>query len=276
MKSYLKTKDFSVSQEPFELLYDEALEMLITHPKPKDLSPYYDSEVYISHTDAKVSLVDRLYQNVKQYSLKKKIQLIDNQCIKSKILLDFGAGTGDFLAKAKLSGFNGEGIEPNEKARANAAKKGIDLFQNIEAIKGKSYDVITLWHVLEHLPDLDEEVEKIASLLDDKGIVVVAVPNYKSYDAKHYGEHWAAYDVPRHLWHFSKTSISRLFERHAMEVVSIRPMLFDSFYVSLLSERYKGNKLYLINAFFVGLWSNMKAYFSKEYSSLIYVIKKKK
>lgn len=276
MKSYLKTKDFSVSQEPFELLYDEALEMLITHPKPKDLNPYYDSEVYISHTDAKVSLVDRLYQNVKQYSLKKKIQLIDNQCIKSKKLLDFGAGTGDFLAKAKLSGFNGEGIEPNEKARANAAKKGIDLFQNIEAIKGKSYDVITLWHVLEHLPDLDEQVEKITSLLDDKGIVVVAVPNYKSYDAKHYGEYWAAYDVPRHLWHFSKTSISKLFERHAMEVVSIRPMFFDSFYVSLLSEKYKGNKLYLINAFFVGLWSNMKAYFSKEYSSLIYVIKKKK
>ncbi|UII81585.1 class I SAM-dependent methyltransferase [Flagellimonas sp. CMM7] len=276
MKSYLKTKDFSVSQEPFELLYDEALEMLVTNPKPKDLNPYYDSEVYISHTDAKVSLVDRLYQNVKQYSLKKKIQLIDNQDIKSKKLLDFGAGTGDFLAKANLRGFNGEGIEPNEKARANAAKKGIHLFQNIEALKEKSYDVITLWHVLEHLPDLDKQVEKIASLLDDKGIVVVAVPNYKSYDARYYGEHWAAYDVPRHLWHFSKTSISRLFERHAMEVVSIRPMLFDSFYVSLLSEKYKGNKLYLINAFFVGLWSNMKACFSKEYSSLIYVIKKKK
>lgn len=276
MKSYLKTKDFSISQEPFELLYDEALEMLVTNPKPKDLNPYYDNEVYISHTDAKVSLVDRLYQNVKQYNLRKKIQLIDNQEVKYKKLLDFGAGTGDFLAKANLSGFNGEGIEPNEKARANAAKKGIHLFQNIEALKEKNYDVITLWHVLEHLPDLDEQVEKIASLLDDKGIVVVAVPNYKSYDAKHYGEHWAAYDVPRHLWHFSKTSISRLFERHAMEVVSIRPMLFDSFYVSLLSERYKGNKLYLINAFFVGLWSNMKAYFSKEYSSLIYVIKKKK
>ncbi len=275
MKSYLKTKDFSVSQESFELHYDAELEMLVTHPQPKDLSPYYDSEVYISHTDSKTSLTDRLYQKVKQYSLRKKVKLIDNQIVNSKKLLDFGAGTGDFLVKARTKGFSVDGIEPNEKARANAAKKGIVLHENSSALKESRYGAITLWHVLEHLPDLDGQVEKIASLLDKDGVVVVAVPNYKSYDAKFYGAYWAAYDVPRHIWHFSKTSIIRLFDKHEMEVVSIKPMLFDSFYVSLLSEKYKGNKLYLINAFFIGLWSNIKAYFSKEYSSLIYVIKKK-
>ncbi len=275
MKSYLKTKDFSVSQESFELHYDAELEMLVTHPQPKDLSPYYDSEVYISHTDSKTSLTDRLYQKVKQYSLQKKIKLIDNQIVNSKKLLDFGAGTGDFLVKARTKGFSVDGIEPNEKARHNAAKKGIVLHKNSSALKESRYGAITLWHVLEHLPDLDGQVEKIASLLDKDGVVVVAVPNYKSYDAKFYGAYWAAYDVPRHIWHFSKTSIIRLFDNHEMEVVSIKPMLFDSFYVSLLSEKYKGNKLYLINAFFIGLWSNIKAYFSKEYSSLIYVIKKK-
>lgn len=275
MKSFLKTKDFSVSQESFELHYDSELEMLVTHPQPKDLSPYYDSEVYISHTDAKASFVDKLYQKIKQYSLKKKIQLIDNQIDNSKNLLDYGAGTGDFLAKAIENGFEGEGIEPNEKARTNAEKKGVQLYADAAAIKGNTYDVITLWHVLEHLPELDRQVEQIKKLLKENGTIVVAVPNYKSHDAKYYGTHWAAYDVPRHLWHFSQTSISRIFERHAMEVVSIRPMVFDSFYVSLLSEKYKGNKLYLFSAFFVGLWSNIKANFSKEYSSLIYVIKKK-
>ncbi|KQC30621.1 class I SAM-dependent methyltransferase [Flagellimonas eckloniae] len=275
MKSYLKTKDFSVSQESFELLYDSDLEMLVTHPKPKNINPYYDSELYISHTDSKISFTDRLYQKVKQYSLKKKIQLIDNQIDKSKKLLDYGAGTGDFLAKANSLGFEGEGIEPNGKARAKAVEKGIELQEDITSLKVKKYDVITLWHVLEHLPDLNKRIGDIEALLEEKGTVVVAVPNYKSYDAKHYKQYWAAYDVPRHLWHFSKTSIIRLFDRHGFEVVSIRPMLFDSFYVSLLSEKYRGNKLYLINAFFVGLWSNISAYFSKEYSSLIYVIKKK-
>lgn len=275
MKPYLKTIDFSVSQESFELLYDSELEMLVTHPKPKDVNPYYDSEVYISHTDSKASLTDRLYQKVKQYSLKKKIQLIDNQLHKSKKVLDYGAGTGDFLAKVNSMGFEGEGIEPNNKARAKAAEKGIELQENMTSLKVKKYDVITLWHVLEHLPDLNKRIEEIGALLEEKGTVVVAVPNYKSYDAKHYKQYWAAYDVPRHLWHFSKASIIRLFDRHGFEVTSIRPIFFDSFYVSLLSEKYKGNKLYLIKAFFVGLWSNISAYFSKEYSSLIYVIKKK-
>ncbi|MEM7485324.1 MAG: class I SAM-dependent methyltransferase [Bacteroidota bacterium] len=275
MKLFLKTKDFSVSGESFELHQDDEFDMLITHPQPENLAKYYDSEVYISHTDSKTSLIDRLYQWVKGYSLKKKIQIIDNQIDKRSSLLDIGAGTGDFLRNAVLEGFETTGIEPNEKARTNAKQKGIILQQSLTDVKHAKFQVITMWHVLEHLPNLQEQIMEIAQLLESGGTLFVAVPNFKSFDSKYYGTYWAAFDVPRHLWHFSKHSIKRLFEKENMEVVSIKPMLFDAFYVSLLSEKYKGNPFYLFSAFFVGLWSNISAFFSKEYSSLIYVIKKK-
>ncbi|WP_422349592.1 class I SAM-dependent methyltransferase [Flagellimonas sp.] len=275
MKLFLKTKDYSVSNEEFDLLYDSELDMLVTQPQPEDLFRYYESEAYISHTDAKTSVVDKLYQLVKRFNLGRKIQIAENQNIRSKSLLDFGAGTGDFLATAKERGFEVYGVEPNQKARDRAKQKGIELSESLSNLKGSKYGVITLWHVLEHLPNLDGQLEELKELLEEDGLLVVAVPNYKSFDAKHYKSHWAAYDAPRHLWHFSRTSISKLFERHQMEVIQTHPMIFDSFYVSLLSEKYKGNKFYFFKAFAIGLWSNMSAWFSKEYSSVIYLIKKR-
>lgn len=275
MKLFLKTKDFSISGEQFELHRDEELDMLVTHPQPENLNPYYDSEDYISHTDSKKSFTDRLYQLVKQKNLKNKLQIVDNQLDKPKTLLDFGAGTGDFGIKAKNSGFKVVGVEPNEKARQMARQKGFELQPNLGNLSGKKFQVVTLWHVLEHLPNLEDQVASLVSLLEDDGILVIAVPNFKSFDAKYYKSYWAAYDVPRHLWHFSKKSISKLFANHEMEVVKIKPMWFDAFYVSMLSEKYKGNHLRLIRGFFVGLWSNCKAVFTKEHSSLIYILKKK-
>lgn len=276
MKLYLKTKDYSVSGELFELWQDDDLGMLVTRPQPKDSSPYYESEDYISHTDAKESFTDKLYQTVKQKNLSNKIQLVENQIDKIKSLLDIGAGTGDFLRSAQKKGFYVAGVEPNAKARQLAAAKGVELNAELADIKNQKFQIITLWHVLEHLPNLEEQINAIVSLLDEDGTLIIAVPNFKSYDAKHYGSYWAGYDVPRHLWHFSKTAITKLFHQHEMGVVSIRPMWFDAFYVSMLSEKYKGNKFYLISAFLVGLWSNLKAIFTKEHSSLIYVLKRKK
>ncbi|WP_036380890.1 class I SAM-dependent methyltransferase [Muricauda sp. MAR_2010_75] len=276
MKLYLKTKDYSVSGESFELWQDDVLDMLATRPQPEDSSPYYESEEYISHTDAKESFTDKLYQAVKRKNLSNKIQLIESQLDSSESLLDIGAGTGDFLLSARKVGFYVVGVEPNAKARELAAGKGVELKAELQDIINQKFQVITLWHVLEHLPNLEEQINRIVSLLKDDGTLIVAVPNFKSYDAKHYGSHWAGYDVPRHLWHFSRTAIAKLFDKHKMEVVSIRPMWFDAFYVSMLSEKYKGNKLYLITAFFVGLWSNLKGIFTKEYSSLIYVLKRRK
>lgn len=275
MKSFLKTKDHSVSGEEFQLMHSPDLDMLITEPKPKNLETYYQSDDYISHTDAQETLVDKIYQSVKKHSLKKKLNLI-SQCAKTnKTLLDIGAGTGDFLLVAKNNGWSVNGIEPNAKASAKAKEKGVTTISNIESLPlTKRYHVITLWHVLEHLPDLESQIKKMVSLLEDDGALIIAVPNFKSYDAEHYKNFWAAYDVPRHLWHFSRSSIKMLFEKENMKVTKIKPMVFDSFYVSLLSEKYKTGNQNFIKAFCVGLWSNIKAWRTKEYSSLIYVLKK--
>jgi len=276
MRLFLKTKDFSVSGEQFELHRDEDLDMLVTKPEPQNLARYYESENYISHTDSKTSFTDKLYQLVKAKNLKNKVQIIENQIDKHKNLLDLGAGTGDFLITAKKSGFKVIGVEPNNKARTRAGEKGMHLLSSMEDVSGQKFQAITLWHVLEHLPNLEEQVKALVNLLEEDGVLIIAVPNFKSFDAKYYKSHWAAFDVPRHLWHFSKTSIKKLFAPHKLEVVKIKPMWFDAFYVSLLSEKYKGNKMYLISAFFVGLWSNLTAIFTREQSSLIYILKKKK
>lgn len=274
MRLYLKTKDFSVSQEAFELYYDMELEMLVTHPRPHNLTPYYESKDYISHSDAKTAFVDKLYQKAKQINLRRKIKTLHHLGYSKGALLDVGAGTGDFLVAAKAHGFDWEGVEPNANARSLAAKKGISLYSELSDLPSKTFNVITLWHVLEHLPDVQEQIRHITALLKEDGILIVAVPNYNSYDAQHYGAYWAGYDVPRHLWHFSRTAIAKLFARQDMEVVAIRPMLLDAFYVAMLSEKYKGSKGVLPRAFCIGLWSNLRACFTKEYSSLMYGLKK--
>ena len=276
MKLYLKTKDHSVSGEEFELVYDKAHEMLVTKPEPANLDQYYQTENYISHTDANSTLQDKVYQTVKKYSLEKKVRLIEKYSSKGKLLLDIGAGTGDFLLKAKKSGWCIEGVEPNSEARIRALKKEVGLNPSLDSLPEKKYDVITLWHVLEHLPDLDHQIKQFVSLLKDDGTLVVAVPNFNSFDAKYYKNYWAAYDVPRHLWHFSKTSIRKIFSNHGMQVVKTKPMVFDSFYVSLLSEKYKNGTQNIIKAFGVGLWSNCMAWKTKEYSSHIYILKRGK
>ncbi|MCK0158116.1 class I SAM-dependent methyltransferase [Cellulophaga sp. F20128] len=274
MKEFLKTKDYSVSKEEFTLRYNTELDLLVTEPQPKDLARYYESEDYISHTDAKKTIVDQLYQTVKNYSLQKKVKLITQLVSGNKSLLDVGAGTGDFLMAAKQKNWKIEGVEPNAKARKKALAKGVALKESLENLPNNKYGVITLWHVLEHLPNLEEHIQLLKSKLETEGTLIIAVPNFKSYDAVYYKQFWAAFDVPRHLWHFSRTGMARIFAKHQMTVVKTKPMLFDAFYVSLLSEKYKTGQQNLIAAFYRGLWSNLSALRSKEYSSIIYIIKK--
>ncbi len=275
MGLFLKTKDFSITKEAFELHYHSDCDMLVTQPQPKNLAPYYESEHYISHTDAQTSFTDKLYQIAKRFAIQNKIKTIQKLGYRKGSILDIGAGTGDFLTAAKKRGFTVVGVEPNARARGLAQKKGICLHQDIADVSHTTFDVITLWHVLEHLPNLKQQIEQITALLRENGLLLVAVPNYKSYDAQHYGTYWAGYDVPRHLWHFSKTAIARLFGECQLEVITTRPMLLDAFYVSLLSEQYKGRKVALYHAFWVGLWSNIRACFTHEYSSLMYGLRKK-
>jgi 2-polyprenyl-3-methyl-5-hydroxy-6-metoxy-1,4-benzoquinol methylase len=274
-KHFLSVKDHSVSQETFDLYYDETLDMLITHPQPslENLGKYYESVDYISHTDSKRSLFEKAYHFVKGIALKNKLNLINSLQPQKGHILDIGAGTGDFLLVAKNNGWQTVGIEPSEKAIAIAIKKGIAFVDQTKNLESHSFDVITMWHVLEHVPDLDFQIKELKRLLKPNGTLIVAVPNFKSFDANHYGKFWAAYDVPIHFWHFSKTAIKTLFEKEQMQLEKVLPMKFDSFYVSLLSEKYKNGKMNYIKAFFVGLQSNWKARRSLEYSSHIYVLK---
>ncbi len=274
MKTYLKTKDYAYSQQEFTLLYDEELEMLCTHPVPSDIEKYYESEGYISHTDASTSIKDRLYQWIKKYNLKRKEQLLRHYAPVNNTVLDIGAGTGSFVKYLQQKGWAAEGVEPNPNARSIAAEKGLALHASPDQFQDRAFGSITLWHVLEHLPDLKAQIRKINSLLDKQGIVFVAVPNYRSYDAKHYGKYWAAYDVPRHLWHFSENSVKMLFEREGLKYMNRHPMVFDAFYIALLSEKYKTGKANFVKALWLGLRSNLQARRNGQYSALLYVFKK--
>jgi len=274
-KIKLKTKDYLVSQENFNLIFDKESDMLITEPQPKNLEKYYDPKNYISHSDDKNSFIEKVYQQVKKITLNKKVKLIDQYSLDEKILLDIGCGTGEFLAYAKNKNWNTVGVEVNQNARNKASNKNLKIYKSLEDLPNRQFNIISLWHVLEHLTNLNEKISLIKRKLDDNGTLIIAVPNYKSYDAKHYKEFWAAYDTPRHLWHFSQDAIKILFEKHNFKVTKTLPMYFDSFYVSLLSEKYKNGKSNYLKAFYRGLISNIKAKSNGEYSSLIYILKKK-
>lgn len=275
-KKFLDVKDFTVSGEKFELYLDEEFQMLQTKPVPSldKLSSYYESEEYISHTDGKKGVFEKLYQFVKKIAITNKINLLQTLQKDGGDLLDIGCGTGDFLVAAKNGKWNVVGFEPSLKAAELAKSKSIELTASLDILENNSFDVITMWHVLEHVPDLEKQIKTVHRLLKPGGQLVVAVPNFKSFDAKHYGQFWAAYDVPRHLWHFSQDSIEPLFSPFGFQLTEKFPMLFDSFYVSLLSEKYKTGKRNWFKAFGNGLKSNIEARKSMEYSSLIYVLKK--
>jgi 2-polyprenyl-3-methyl-5-hydroxy-6-metoxy-1,4-benzoquinol methylase len=276
-KHFLTVKDYSVSKETFDLYHDGTLDMLITSPQPslENLGKYYESEDYISHTDNKRSLFEKLYHFIKSIALKNKLNLINSLQPNKGRILDIGAGTGDFLSVAKNNGWQTIGVEPSDKAKAIAKNKGVSFVEETRELENHSFDVISMWHVLEHVPDLDKQIKELKRLLKPTGTLIIAVPNFKSFDAKHYGKFWAAYDVPIHFWHFSKTAIKLLFEKEEMKLEKVLPMKFDSFYVSLLSEKYKSGKMNFIKAFFIGLQSNWKAKKDFEYSSHIYILKNK-
>ena len=216
------------------------------------------------------------YHFVRSLALKRKLNLINSFSTEEKKLLDIGCGTGDFLQTIQQDNWMVSGIEPDENARQIANSKTNNVVSDIDQMtlfESHSFDVITLWHVLEHLPNLDEQISMLKRLLKKKGSLVIAVPNFKSFDANYYKEFWAAYDVPRHLWHFDKDAISKLFGADKMRLVETRPMKFDSYYVSLLSEKYKSGRMKPFKSFWIGWRSNWKAKRSKNYSSLIYIFK---
>jgi 2-polyprenyl-3-methyl-5-hydroxy-6-metoxy-1,4-benzoquinol methylase len=277
----LKTIDYTVSNEEFSIYQCEHCSVRFTGniPSLSQIGKYYESEQYISHTNSTKGLFNKLYQLVRNYSLVSKRELVCKYSnSNSGIILDYGCGTGSFLNEMKSNGWGIKGVEPDAGAAQKATLLNgikIDDSSSLSSFIPESVDVITLWHVLEHVHDLHPTLTTLKSILKANGVMFVAVPNYQSFDAAHYKQFWAAYDVPRHLYHFSKKSMDNLMEANVLQIVKVLPMWFDSFYVSLLSEKYKKNPIGPILAVIVGLLSNIIAFFKGNSSSLIYVIKQK-
>lgn len=276
--NFISTQDYFLSNENFRVISCVDCGFKMTSPKPSlsKLSSYYESADYISHSNINQGLVNKFYKIVRQYTLKKKVKVIQHY-IKEGVLLDIGSGSGEFLHSARKNSFKVYGIEPNQQARESAIENyNLPIYteEELTNFESNQFDVITLWHVLEHVYNLSERINLISKLLSKDGILIVALPNYQSWDAKFYGQYWAAYDCPRHLYHFDKNSVATLFSNFGFKIIQIKPMYFDSFYVSLLSEKYKHGKSKFINGFKTGLISNFKASAGDgNYSSLIYVLK---
>jgi 2-polyprenyl-3-methyl-5-hydroxy-6-metoxy-1,4-benzoquinol methylase len=274
----MDVKDHFLSKESFNLVKCNQCGFLLTNPRPdaKSLSKYYQSEEYLSHSKKK-SFTGCLYNFVKDYSLGKKYQLISRYKSHGN-LLDIGSATGEFLHYFKKKNWEVAGIEPAEEPRQYSIQNyGLKVFpeEKMDPLPACQFDVITLWHVLEHVPDLNQRMEQISKQLAPDGLLVIALPNHLSWDAHHYGYCWAGYDVPRHLYHFTPDTISKLLLKYHFEIIETEPLKFDAFYVGLLSEKYKSGKSNFMAAFRNGIKSNN---FAKKhggnYSSLIYLAKK--
>ncbi len=277
----LDVKDHSISKEIFAIWQCEDCKLRFTQgiPSADSIGRYYQSEDYISHSDTKKGLVSRMYHAVRNITLVSKRKLVSTYSGKSSgRILDLGCGTGAFLNEMKHAGWQVTGIEPD----AHARQKAKELY-HIEALPAEklyeqqpaSFDVISLWHVLEHVHDLHEYIEHINQLLKPGGLLVIAVPNYTSADAAHYHYFWAAYDVPRHLYHFSPSSMEKLMKQHGLSVQKELPMWFDAFYVSMLSEKYRHNSMPVLKGGMKGAWFNLQTAFNRrKCSSLIYLVKK--
>lgn len=280
LSHYTSCKDYTVSHETFDLQQCAACGFVFTNPRPPDeqLPAYYQSDAYISHSNTSRQLLDKVYKIARSFTLKWKYELIIKYSLEKPLsLLDYGCGTGAFLQQCRVKGLKIAGVEPAANARAQAQTlTETPISESLEEIK-EMFSVITLWHVLEHVTNLHQTIERLASHLHQNGTMFIAVPNLTSADAQYYKTNWAAFDVPRHLWHFSKDTMRKLLAAHNLKVHHILPMQLDSYYVSLLSERYQNQKQGLgifASALIQGWKSNNKAKTSGEYSSLIYIVRK--
>ena len=278
---FLTCSDFFVSGEEFQVKQCKGCGFKITEniDDEESISKYYQSDEYISHSNTTKGIVNFIYHHVRNFMLNRKMRLVKNVSgIKKGQILDVGTGTAFFLDKMNKSGWQVNGTEKSSGAR-NFAKKefylDISPSENLFRFKENSCDVITLWHVLEHIHQLNENMEMFVRLLKSTGRLIIAVPNFSSFDARHYKNFWAAYDVPRHIWHFAPEQMKRLGEKYGFKLSGLRTMPFDSFYVSMLSEKYKKSKLALFKGIFYGKISWLISLFKPEKcSSVIYIFEK--
>jgi len=280
-KAFLTCTDFYATSETFDIKRCVNCDFLFTQNFPSEsiIGKYYEVQDYISHSDTKKGIVNYLYHLARRYMLKRKANFVEKVCgSKEGSLLDFGCGTGYFLYTMHKRGWKSIGVEKSSKGREFAIREfGLQVNDTsfLSSIADESCEVVTLWHVLEHIEDLEGLLTQLKRVLKPNGTLILALPNSASYDANHYREYWAAYDVPRHLWHFTTKTISLLCEKNKLEVVCQKGMPLDAFYISILSEKNKDSKF----AFLRGIYIGFLAYFASrkdisKQSSVIYVLKK--
>lgn len=277
---YIQCTDTLVSQRVFCIQQCSDCQLLLTNPRPdtKTIGQYYQSDAYISHDDTRTGLMDIAYRTVRTHTLRQKEKLIREATRQTRSVLDFGCGTGAFLETCQQKGWVIHGYEPDADARKLAAARVkqpiINDVSDISAVE--PFDVITLWHVLEHVADLTKTIKLLSRSVQVGGSLIIAVPNPKAADAKRFGEHWAAYDVPRHLYHFAPDVLKRLVEKEGFSLEKQIPMKFDAYYISLMSTRARDGHIRYVESLWAGLTSNQEAAKTGNYSSLTYVFRKVK
>uniref|UniRef100_UPI004047E5E9 methyltransferase domain-containing protein n=1 Tax=Roseivirga sp. TaxID=1964215 RepID=UPI004047E5E9 len=275
-KVKLESRDYFLTKQQFRIVTCSNCSLSFTNPRPEitELQKYYKSDNYISHSNKANNLTNLLYKLVRSFTLWQKYKLISRSLENPSHVdhLDYGCGTGHFINYTNSKGWNSIGYEPDSSAIKNNNQL---IFNDISKIsKDHTFDVITLFHVLEHVSELNETLHLLISKLKPNGTLLLALPNHKSADAIHYAEYWAGYDLPRHLYHFSQESIDQLSIKHGIKIERTVPMFFDSFYVSILSEKYRNSNFAFLKGIFNGMRSNMKARNGMEYSSLVYLLKR--
>lgn len=276
-RPFLTCQDYLVTQQKFTIATCESCGFRFTNPRPDSasLGSYYQSSDYISHNDQGGGLINRIYRIVRSYTLKKKLALINRLHPRKGKLLDMGCGTGLFLVTCREGGWKISGVEPDAKARQIATDRlSINIASDIFQLTSGSVDIITLWHVLEHVPDLSKTLTRINEQLRVGGTLLLALPNSNSLDAQYYQEHWAAYDIPRHLSHFTPQTITQLVSQFGFQLQETQPMYFDAFYIAMLSTKYRSGRTNLLASVWQGLKSNFSAQKTGDYSSLIYIFTK--
>jgi len=274
----LDVKDYFLTQENFSIWHCGDCELSFTNPRPQDesLGKYYESQEYLSHDTKNSGIIGKLYQFLRKINIRRKYNIV-SELIGTGKILDIGCGTGELLNYFQKQKWECLGVEPNAIAR-NFSKTHYHLKveeeQSLQNLQPSSFDIISMWHVLEHVSDINKRIDEVKRLLKNEGNLIIALPNLSSWDAVLYKDYWAGLDVPRHLYHFSPEAFSNLAKRHDLQIIKTLPLKFDAFYVSLLSERYKKTHLPIFRAFVNGATSNRIAAKTGNYSSLIFVLKK--
>ena len=273
-KRVCTTKDYLVSNEKFEIVWSKYKGIAKTYPKPlkNNLKEYYNSENYISHNPKAIGLISLVYLAIRSLMNRNKLKMIKPFLSKNDKVLDFGSGSGSFLYKLNFK-YESYGVEPNDFARSTSLAKGLRVVSAMKEYKEK-FKMIFLWHSLEHVYDINKTINEFSQKINSKSILVIALPNIRSFDAKKYKSFWAGYDVPRHLWHFTEEGIIDFLEKKKFKFIKKRPLFWDAIYISYLSEKYRKSKFSLIKGAFWGIISNLTAIKTGEFSSKVYFFRK--